>query len=261
MDRATQLFEQLKREKPNIIIDGQVFYLVEGDLLLSENGLFEYCVRRAALEQAPGEQKEGLVAVADPNGKPVRWSKGKVLTYAVVKSTFPSEAQYTAVVNAMRQATADWEAVCGVKFMHLKEQDGGARTGSPPPLFDVRHYDTRGAFIAVAFFPTDPVEQRHVFIDPSFFRSDLFYQPIGVLRHELGHVLGFRHEHIRSGAPPDCPQEDTHDAVNLTGYDPKSVMHYFCGGVGTQDMKITEVDREGARALYGPPDAEVKYVD
>lgn len=48
----------------------------------------------------------------------------------------------------------------------------------------------------------------------------------------------------------DCPQEETQDAVNLTDYDPQSVMHYFCGGVGTQDMKITAVDRQGARALY-----------
>jgi hypothetical protein len=201
------------------------------------------------------------VAVADPSGKPVRWSKGKVLTYTVVKSTFPGAAQYTAVAQAMRQATADWEAVCGVKFAHAKEHDDGLRAGIAPPLFDVRYYDTKGAFIAVAFFPTDPPAQRHVYIDPSFFRNDLFYQPIGVLRHELGHVLGFRHEHIRSGAPADCPQEETQDAVNLTDYDPQSVMHYFCGGVGTQDMKITAVDRQGARALYGPPDAEVKYID
>jgi hypothetical protein len=30
-------------------------------------------------------------------------------------------------------------------------------------------------------------------------------------------------------------------------------MHYFCGGVGSRDMTITEVDREGAQRVYGMP--------
>lgn len=261
MDRATQLFEQYKSEKPKLTIDDQVFYLLEGDLLLNEAQLFEYCLRKAAAEEGVAEAQEGLVAVADPNGKPIRWAKGKVLTYVVVRGTFPSEDAYKKVIKAVRQATADWESACGVKFEHLKEQDVALLPDHPQPLFDVRYYDTRGAFIAVAFFPNDPVEQRHVYIDPSFFRDDLFYNPMGVLRHELGHVLGFRHEHIRSGAPAECPPEDTHDAVDLTPYDPQSVMHYFCGGIGTRDMQLTEVDRQGARALYGPPDAEVEYVE
>jgi hypothetical protein len=77
----------------------------------------------------------------------------------------------------------------------------------------------------------------------------------------LGHVLGFRHEHIRSGAPADCPQEGTSDAINLTEYDPRSVMHYFCGGIGTQEMKLTEVDRQGAQAVYGPPQDKFQFFE
>ena len=38
-------------------------------------------------------------------------------------------------------------------------------------------------------------------------------------------------------------------------------MHYFCPKVtfGSREMQITELDRQGARLLYGPPDHEVVY--
>jgi hypothetical protein len=261
MDRATQLYEQYKRTKPKLTIDGVDYYLLEGDLLLSDLQLQVYCLEQAEREATAAEQREGLVAMATADGKIVRWAPGKALSYVVVRSTFPDEQSYARVVQAMRQAAGDWEGVCGVKFLHLREQDAALQPGQARPLFDVRFHDTQGAFIAVAFFPNDPVEQRHVFIDPSFFRTDLFYNPIGVLRHELGHVLGFRHEHIRSGAPADCPQEGTSDAINLTEYDPRSVMHYFCGGIGTQEMKLTEVDRQGAQAVYGPPQDKFQFFE
>jgi hypothetical protein len=128
-------------------------------------------------------------------------------------------------------------------------------------VFVVRHIDAGGQFIAAAFFPTYPPKRRRVLIDPSYFADDLGFDPVGVLRHELGHVVGFRHEHIRSGAPALCPQEDTTDTIDLTAYDPQSVMHYFCGGVGSRDLKITDVDRDGAQKLYGPPLSSLSLVE
>jgi hypothetical protein len=130
----------------------------------------------------------------------------------------------------------------------------------PSLVFTVRYLDAGGQFIAAAFFPTYPPARRRVLIDPSYFRPDLPFDPVGVLRHELGHVLGFRHEHIRSGAPSTCPEENTDEVVDLTAYDPKSVMHYFCGGVGSRDLRITDIDREGAQKLYGPPWESVTLV-
>ena len=66
----------------------------------------------------------------------------------------------------------------------------------PELVFTVRHVDAGGQFIAAAFFPTYPPLRRRVLIDPSYFADDLSFDRVGVLRHELGHVLGFRHEHI-----------------------------------------------------------------
>ena len=82
-----------------------------------------------------------------------------------------------------------------------------------------------------------------------------------MLRHELGHVLGFRHEHIRVEAPAACPDEDIADISILTGYDPKSVMHYFCGSVGNKKLLITDLDVVGSQKLYGPPLSVFQLVD
>ena len=74
-------------------------------------------------------------------------------------------------------------------------------------------------------------------------------------------MLGFRHEHIRAEAPASCPDEDLADTSVLTGYDPKSVMHYFCGNVGSRELLITDVDRTGAQRLYGLPLSSYQFVD
>ena len=113
--------------------------------------------------------------------------------------------------------------------------------------------------IASSFFPSDPPDRRHMLIDPTYFTTS--FDKVGVLRHELGHVLGFRHEHIRNDAPPVCPNEPLWDTQVLSVYDPKSVMHYFCGGVGSHDLQITDLDRKGARMVYGPPLAASAMVE
>ncbi len=261
---ASEILAELKATKRRVTVHGKEYTVVEGDLLLDEKKLARYAEERAELEArhergfdvAPQE----LVGIVDDDNRKVRWKKGLVLTYAVLRASFDGEARYQQVVKAMAQATADWEATCGVNFRHEAAADKGGE-GCPTPLFTVELVNAGGRFIASAFFPNDPPEERRVVIDPSFFKENLGFDPVGVLRHELGHVLGFRHEHIRSGAPPLCPNEPLDHTIDLTEYDPKSVMHYFCGGVGDPKLAITEVDRRGSQLLYGPPDAEVVYYE
>jgi hypothetical protein len=38
-------------------------------------------------------------------------------------------------------------------------------------------------------------------------------------------------------------------------------MHYFCAGGGTHELKITDLDREGAQRVYGPPWTSFRFVD
>jgi hypothetical protein len=269
-DSSLSLYDRLRAGAKQIIIDGEPYWRVEGDLLLDDDQLQLYAQRQEALKEARAAAQAaglGLVATADlvgmtENGRIVRWAPGMELTYAVLRNTFTlgGDDGYQLTVDSIRQATVDWESTCGVKFVHKRELDESAGLTPPGALFIVREFDTGGELIAAAFFPTDPVNRRRVLIDPSFYAPTLSFDRVGVLRHELGHVLGFRHEHIRSERPPGCPDEDTYGTINLSDYDPSSVMHYFCGGVGSRTLAITEKDRSASQRVYGAPMSDFHLV-
>jgi hypothetical protein len=269
------LFTTLKEKLNTIEIDGVKLWIAEGDTLLDEQQLKAYAdlreaeiARREAAKRADAAgmgmshmevRPAGLVAMTK-NGKVVRWKAGTVLTYRVARDSFGGNAtHYKQVVDAITAATGEWERTCGVNFEHKSALDAKPGIGREGLTFVVKEFNAGGKFIAAAFFPSDPPERRMVNIDPSFYTTS--FDKIGVLRHELGHVLGFRHEHIRNEAPPVCPNEPLWDTQVLTAYDPKSVMHYFCGGVGTNKLEITELDRKGAQQVYGPPLASAAMVD
>ncbi|MEQ1808666.1 MAG: matrixin family metalloprotease [Terricaulis sp.] len=267
------LYLRLKSSLRRIEIDSETYYVAEGDTLLDEDQLAIYAMQREKADAARvaggdasfaglgseklGLMKHALIAITQ-GGKIVRWAPGQVLSYRVVQKSFPSKPQYDEVVAAMSEATSAWEATCGVEFEHRSDLDANDGVRPDGALFAVRHIDANGAFIASAFFPNEPSDRRRVLIDPSYFGSG--FDSVGVLRHEMGHVLGFRHEHIHSSAPPACEGEDDFDVKYLTQYDPSSVMHYFCGGVGSKELKITPVDREGAQQVYGPPLRSMSFV-
>jgi hypothetical protein len=258
--------EKFKRTLSTVDVEGQTFFVAEGDLLLDEDEVIVYALQRQAQDL---QRLIGTVALSPGSGdllgivvgdKLVRWQVGLTLTYCVLKRSFTSDADYETVKQNMVSATKDWETVCGIKFQHKPELDDSPI--NPPPagvIFSVRQLNSNGNFIASAFFPNDPPERRRVLIDPTYFTTS--FDRVGVLRHELGHVIGLRHEHIRSGAPPVCPDESTVGTFPFTDYDPKSVMHYFCGGVGTRELAISDIDKVGILKLYGPPLESFRFVE
>lgn len=243
------MFDKLKGTLKKVEIDGEVFYIAEGDLLIDEQHLPQYALKRAASQPVDEANFRSQLIVAAENGKMVRWKPDTILSYCILKNTFGSQEKYEMARNNMTRAVWDWEAVCGVKFEYKAELDNSPTNNPAGVLFTVREIDSNGRFIAAAFFPNDPLNRRKLFIDPSYYTTT--FDKVGVLRHELGHVLGFRHEQIRSGAPPVCQGEEVGEVIDLTAYDPKSVMHYFCGGVGSLNLEITELDKIGAQKLYG----------
>jgi hypothetical protein len=227
-------------------------YVVDGDTpVLGEEGLRE--VYQAYVRDARGEgdaetgtQRAPLI-VNRVNGADDRWgyARQRNIPYCV-STAFGSN--YTRVVQAMAQAAAAWQQV-NVRFQHRGDQDGACTASNANVIFDVRPVSGQ-PYLARAFFPSFPRASSNVLIDSSSFGNTTPWTLTGILRHELGHVLGFRHEHTRPESRV-CFEDNNWRA--LTGYDAASVMHYpQCNGTNRGDLVLTGADVGGAYALYGP---------
>ncbi|WP_425391459.1 matrixin family metalloprotease [Ekhidna sp.] len=241
-------FDRFINRYDTVIIDQEIFFIVQGDLLLDMDEMVDYY----STYFNDTTQYEKLVIDVLPDGKINKMPNADQLTYAVVRSSFPSENEYKSVVRYMAEATRNWSDILPEKvaFKHLSYLDDQLRPSQQHPdvTFTIRHYNSGGKFVAAAFFPHYSKYRWKVRIDPSYYttRAD----KVGVLRHEIGHILGFRHEHIRAEAPIDCPREDDTTFDPLTSYDKVSVMHYPCGGFGDLNLAFTEKDIKGSRLIY-----------
>ncbi|MDC3954860.1 matrixin family metalloprotease [Polyangium jinanense] len=194
--------------------------------------------------------QKGALIVHRAGGQDAKWNDTQKLdlTYCV-STTFGN--RYDAAVQAIKDATTAWEAVANVKYKHVAAQDGSCNAQNSNVLFDVRPTNSNGQYLARAFFPGDSRSSRNVLIDSGAFGNNGPTTLTGILRHELGHTLGFRHEHTRPEAGT-CFEDNEWRA--LTPYDAKSVMHYpQCNGKGDQTLSLTDMDKQGVVALYGAP--------
>ncbi len=69
--------------------------------------------------------------------------------------------------------------------------------------------------------------------------------------HEFGHVLAFAHEQNRPDTPDECKRRSSGDNgdVQLTPYDPASVMNYCQPNVGAR-VELSKYDIETVRKFY-----------
>jgi serralysin len=227
-------------------------YIVNGDELAEDESALKVAYQSflASFDAAQSGLKsteQGLI-VNRVGGRDDKWASATAanLTYCISSSSFGT--RYSTVVNAMNSATAAWEGTARVNFVHSSSLDGSCSRTTSGVVFNVRLVNSGGQFLASAFFPSNSRRSREVQIDTTAFGSISPYTLTGILRHELGHTLGFRHEHTRPEAGT-CFEDN--NWRSLTTYDSASVMHYpQCNGSNRSDLVLTSRDQSGARALY-----------
>ena len=240
---------------PSISFDeflGQVYqesesglYIVDGDTpIQNEKQLREF------YDFFIAEPDSNALSVHTFGRSDARWSnqQKRNLTYCVSTSF---DNQYQTMVDAMNEATAEWESAADIDFIHDSSQDDNCTAQNNNVLFDVRPINANGEYLARAFFPGERRSRRNVLVDSSSFRSRRI-PLVGIIAHELGHTLGFRHEHTRAEAGGECFEDNSFRP--LTEYDRDSVMHYpQCNGNPRSTLALTDLDRQGVASLYGPP--------
>jgi hypothetical protein len=248
-----QAIEKLLAKLPRFSDDqGHEYYILEGDLPSTEEGV------RAAIYAERAKRTGKMSAIVQPElkleiyspGKRTYWLRGeRTLTYAVDKASFadaPAGA-YDAVVANIAKAAAQWEGLCPACGLTIRRRPELDTAVDPTKVtFVVRYSDSVSSDIALAFFPASPSDQHTLWV---FARYPVTtFDKVGVFRHELGHVLGYAHEHLDklSGCAKTSDQWQP-----ITPYDPKSAMHYVCGSEGSAKLAFTDCDQKGHLRIYG----------
>jgi hypothetical protein len=255
-DTLYKYFDTLK-------INGVVYFFYQGDLLLEEKEFKRFLLQELLQltmhkYQKIHKEEQKLVITYDPiKEDTIKW-KNFPIRFSIKKSSFKKiPGGYEIIKSNFKKAIADWVGVSKVRFDYIEAADVATEISSYRLDFYVEYIEptSRLPHIAIAFYPNDPENMRVLRVLPSYWKSDK--DKIGIFRHEIGHILGFRHEHAAyiNLAPLECRQYFPEDPlpskpVTIT-YDTLSVMHYFCGNAGTKEMKFSKNDSLGIIAVYG----------
>ncbi|WNG17687.1 M57 family metalloprotease [Cystobacter fuscus] len=237
-------FEAFKSQLPRDAESGA--YLFEGDIRVYEDEFLRQ------LQEQSG--RPGALIVNTVNTEDDRWPFPQNLNlFYCVSTSFG--ANHGTVVQAMAEAAAAWQAAANVRFIYQSTEDATCDSDNGNVVFNVRQVSGT-PYNASAFFPSYSRGRRELLIDWNNATNSAPKTLTGILRHELGHALGFRHEHTRMTG--SCYEDSSWR--ELTAYDAGSVMHYRqCPGSnwGYGDYKLTDSDKTGAATLYGAADSSL----
>jgi hypothetical protein len=229
-------------------------YIADGDTMFEDidalHAFYEEWRAAQLGDERVGSSQQAL-AINRVGGQDDRWTSSQALnlTYCISSPGFGSN--YSRMVTAMNSAASAWEGAGRVNFIHRSQFDGNC-LGANSSQVVFRVLRTSGQpYLARAFFPSASWSNQTVVVDQSSFGNISPWSLAGIMRHELGHTLGFRHEHTRPEAGT-CFENSSWRA--LTTYDSASVMHYpQCNGSNGGDLNLTTRDRQGTAAVYGAP--------
>ncbi|KAH6842170.1 hypothetical protein B0I37DRAFT_193461 [Chaetomium sp. MPI-CAGE-AT-0009] len=158
-----------------------------------------------------------------------RWKKHQEIKWAALKVGYPSEAHARYATYKLAQATKDWnDCEVGVTFKWVSSIDEAT--------FVLEYGGNKGNVLAEAFFPnSDPLSS--LFVYKSAFTQENLPILKNIFLHELGHVLGLRHEFA-------LESEKSWAALRFGTPNPVSVMSY------TFPPTIQDSDKEDTKLFY-----------
>lgn len=265
-------FEQYKSSARLLTVDGQPIYNVEFDLFFDEAGLYEHYLE---LLEPPAEPEaelfdKSVVIQQVSTGLDLTFQRGVdalTITYCVSNAFGADQAQ---AIQDMRDATADWQAAANFRFEYVPGSNGSCVGGAPG--IDVAVIPSISFESACATPPYFPASEQFGWCS-GYTRGTLGFDYAnwewsgmgpgvtsrGVMRHELGHILGLRHEHAFSPTSTfPCSEGPVGGDIGgrqLTDYDIDSVMHYPQCGNDVWTFSISAQDAVGVRQIYGMPAA------
>lgn len=125
------------------------------------------------------------------NGKDIpRWEKGSILTYSVNSNSFPRRQDRLLAETALAQATKPWND------MNLGITLQPAMKGKTA-VFDLvfsPNVSKCDRTLARAFPPDAPIEDRKLVVYAKQFDPVYVDSMANTFFHEIGHILGLRHE-------------------------------------------------------------------
>jgi hypothetical protein len=243
--------------------DTNGYYLIDGEFLLTDEQVDVHFSRppissfsKTGIQTNKNSQELLVNTIKVEEGITLDyWAEPEKrhLTYAIDEESFPTIEEYNFVVDNISQAAQQWNDLCKkckIKFEHLKQFDQEPTLNDV--VFIVKRVNVFGWYIANAFFPSTDKDERYLKIDGSYFNKNMKYDPVGVMRHELGHILGYRHEHLHKDS--SCNKSDENKnfkSISGESVDNFSVMHKLCKSGGSQDLAFTDIDKKSHQLLYG----------
>lgn len=166
-----------------------------------------------------------------------RWKKGSTVNFAAYAGGYPSSGDAVYAANQLNKAALEWNRHdVGVHFRWVGKLEDAA--------FVLAYGGDKGGVLASAYFPNSN-DLNTVYVYKRGFDADTKSDMWRFFLHELGHVLGLRHEFAMNIDPATGkPREG--GAILVGRRNPLSVMNYRWEG----PPEIQSSDIEDTKLFY-----------